>query len=116
LSQLDELGTLNRKQIAALVGVAPMADDSGKSKKGERRCWGGKAEVRAVLYMATLTGIRHNAILKDTYAKLRARGKEAKVALVACMRRLLTWLNAMLQHKTTWDPTKIRTLPTGVTP
>lgn len=109
LSQLDELGQVNRKEIAALVGVAPLANDSGKMK-GERSCWGGRAEVRAVLYMAALAGILHNPVLKRMYAGLLARGKKKKVAIVACMRRLLTWLNAMVASGTSWDPTKIRQL------
>lgn len=107
LSQLDELGEVNRKEIAALVGVAPLANDSG-TMKGQRSCWGGRAEVRAVLYMATLAGILHNPILKRAYAGMLKRGKKKKVAIVACMRRLLTWLNAMVASGTPWDPTKIR--------
>jgi transposase len=112
LSQLDELGDVNRKQIAALVGVAPLSNDSGMMR-GERSCWGGRAEVRAVLYMAALAGILHNPVLKQTYARLVARGKKKKVAIVACMRRLLTWLNAMLANGTSWDATKIRPLTSG---
>jgi len=112
LSQLNELGDVNRKQIAALVGIAPLANDSG-TMRGARTCWGGRAEVRAVLYMAALSGIRHNPALKRTYAGLLARGKKKKVAIVACMRRLLTWLNAMVANGTSWDETKIRPLPSG---
>src|SRR5262249_43786496 len=85
---LPELGKLNRKQIAALVGLAPFNDDSGTSRKGKRRCWGGRSGVRAVLYMATLAATRWNPVIKAHYAHLVARGKEKKVALVACMRKL----------------------------
>lgn len=114
LSQLDELGKLDRKKIAALVGVAPMSMDSG-TMRGERSCWGGRAEVRAVLYMAALSGVRFNPVLKRAYASLLSRGKAKKVALVACMRRLLTWLNAMVATKTAWDPTRIDPPTQGVT-
>lgn len=114
LSQLDELGKLDRKKIAALVGVAPLSKDSG-TQRGQRSCWGGRAEVRAVLYMAALAGVRFNPVLRQAYASLRARGKAHKVALVACMRRLLTWLNAMLATNTTWEPSRILPTARGVT-
>jgi transposase len=101
LSQLPELGKLDRKCIAALVGLAPFNNDSGKMR-GRRTIQGGRAEVRTALYMATLCGIVHNPSLKAHFAALKARGKHGKVAMVACMRRLLTWLNAMLANDTPW--------------
>ena len=104
-SALPELGQLQRRQISKLVGVAPLADDSGK-RKGKRRCWGGRSEVRAVLYMATLAAINHNPIIKVFHSRLIAAGKPKKVAIVACMRKLLTILNAMLRDHTLWDATK----------
>lgn len=104
-SALPELGRLGRRQIAKLVGVAPLADDSG-SRKGKRTTWGGRAEPRAVLYMATLTAIRCNPAIKTFHARLIAAGKPQKVAIVACMRKLLTILNAMLRDQAPWDATK----------
>lgn len=101
VAMLPELGTLNRKAIAALVGVAPLNRDSGQSE-GQRSCWGGRALVRTALYMATLAGIRFNPVLREAYKALRARCKLAKVALVACMRKLLTILNAMMRTHTAW--------------
>lgn len=101
LATLPELGTLDRKQIAALVGVAPLNRDSGQWR-GRRQVWGGRAPVRAVLYMATLVGVRHNPVLRTSYQRLRTLGKPPKVALVAAMRKLLTILNAMLAHQTPW--------------
>ena len=101
LADLPELGTLNRRQIAALVGVAPLNRDSGNFR-GKRSVWGGRAKVRAVLYMATLVATRHNAVIRTFYQHLCAAGKEKKVALTACMRKLLTILNAMLKHRTPW--------------
>ena len=103
-SALPELGHLQRRQITKLVGVAPLADDSGK-RTGKRRCWGGRSEVRAVLYMATLAAINHNPVIKVFHSRLIAAGKPKKVAIVACMRKLLTILNAMLRDQTMWDPT-----------
>lgn len=103
LSALPELGQLRRRQIAKLVGVAPLADDSGK-RKGVRRTWGGRAEVRAVLYMATLTAMRYNPAIKAFYERLVAAGKPKKVAIVACMRKLLTILNAIMRDNTVWNP------------
>jgi transposase len=100
---LPELGTLNRKEIAALVGVAPLNHDSGKHK-GSRSCWGGRAVVRDVLYMAALTAVRHNPVIRRTFTGLRARGKERKVALVACMHKLLTILTAMVRDRRAWSP------------
>jgi transposase len=103
LGQLPELGTLNRKQIAALVGVAPLNRDSGKFR-GKRSIWGGRASVRSSLYMATLVATRHNPVIKAFYKKLCAAGKLKKVALTACMRKLLTILNAMIRNRTRWSP------------
>ncbi|MDE0145695.1 MAG: IS110 family transposase [Nitrospira sp.] len=102
VAQLQELGTLTRRQIAALVGVAPLNRDSGPFR-GPRTCWGGRASVRAPLYMATLVATRCNPVIRATYQQLCARGKKRKVALVACMRKLLTILNAMLKHRTSWQ-------------
>lgn len=101
LGGLPELGTLSRGGIAALVGVAPWARDSG-GHRGARRCWGGRADVRAVLYMATLAAVRCNPVLRAFYQRLLAAGKLKKVALVACMRKLLTILNAMVKTQTPW--------------
>jgi len=103
LATLPELGQLSRHQIAALVGVAPMNRDSG-TMRGKRMVWGGRAPVRAVLYMAVLVGIKHNPILRAFYERLRAAGKPFKVAATACMRKLLTILNAMLHQNRKWDP------------
>lgn len=103
LATLPELGQLSRHQIAALVGVAPMNRDSG-TMRGKRMVWGGRAPVRAVLYMATLVGIKHNPVLRVFYERLRASGKPFKVAATACMRKLLTILNAMLHQNRKWDP------------
>jgi transposase len=103
LAELPELGTLNRQEIAKLVGVAPLARDSGK-RRGNRRIWGGRASVRSALYMATLTASRFNPAIRQFYTRLLAKGKPKKVALVACMRKLLTILNAMIRHKTPWNP------------
>ena len=102
LSQLPELGTLDRKQIAALVGVAPFNRDSG-TLRGRRSIWGGRASVRGVLYMSALTAARFNPAIRAFYNRLRAAGKLPKVALVACMRKLLTILNAMLRLRTPWN-------------
>jgi len=103
LATLPELGQLSRHQIAALVGVAPMNRDSG-TVRGKRMVWGGRAPVRAVLYMATLVGVKHNPVLRVFYERLRAAGKPFKVAATACMRKLLTILNAMLHQNRRWDP------------
>ena len=102
IAELPELGKLNRREIAALVGVAPMANDSGNSK-GRRRVQGGRFEIRRVLYMATLTASRYNPAIKIFYDRLLAAGKLPKVALVACMRKLLTTLNAMVKTNKPWD-------------
>src|SRR5271169_1603461 len=101
LAQLPELGMLNRRQIAALAGLAPFNRDSGKLR-GSRCIWGGRAQVRRVLYMATLSGVRSNPAIRSFYLRLRASGKHAKPALTACMRKLLVILNAMLHNKTHW--------------
>lgn len=103
IAQLPELGTLNRKQIAALVGVAPFNRDSG-TLRGHRTIWGGRGEVRRVLYMATLSAIRFNPLIRDFYRRLKLNGKPSKVALVASMRKLLTILNAILRDRTPWNP------------
>jgi transposase len=103
LAGLSELGHLNRKQIAALVGVAPFNRDSG-FKRGKRTIWGGRADVRHVLYMATLSAKRFNPVIRAYYDQLIGAGKPAKVALVACMRKLLTILNAILHSGTHWQP------------
>lgn len=102
IAQLPELGRLNRREIAALVGVAPIANDSGTSR-GRRRVQGGRFEIRRVLYMATLTAARRNPVIKAFYQRLIATGKLPKVALVACMRKLLTALNAMVRNNKPWD-------------
>lgn len=99
---VPELGKLNRKQIAALIGVAPFNNDSGEGKR-KRTTWGGRAAVRAVLYMATCAARRFNPALKAMYERLTERGKPPMVALVACMRKLLTILNAMKRDNTRWD-------------
>ena len=101
LASLPELGTLTRQQIAALVGVAPLNRDSG-TFRGKRRVWGGRAHVRAALYMSALVATRFNPVIRVFYQRLCAAGKAKKVALTACMRKLLTILNAMLQHQTPW--------------
>ena len=103
LSQVPELGQLNRKEIAALVGVAPLNRDSG-TWRGRRTMWGGRASVRAVLYMSALVASRHNPVICKFYERLLAAGKVKKVALTACMRKLLTILNAMVKHHRTWQP------------
>ncbi len=98
LAELPELGKLDRKQIAALVGVAPMSRDSGR-KQGYRKTKGGRPAVRSTLYMATLTGMRYNPVIKAQYESLVKRGKLKKVALTACMRKFLTILNAMMRDQ-----------------
>jgi len=103
LAELPELGRLGRREIAKLVGVAPLNRDSG-AMRGKRTVWGGRAPVRAALYMATLSATRCNPPLAAFYRRLRERGKPAKVALTAAMRKLLITLNAMLKHRSTWSP------------
>jgi len=102
LAGLPELGTLNRKEIAALVGVAPFNCDSG-AFKGKRRTWGGRASVRAVLYMAALAAIRCNSVLRVFHKRLIEAGKKFKVAITACMRKLLIILNSMVRNRTAWQ-------------
>lgn len=109
---LPELGQLGRRQISKLAGVAPLADDSGK-RSGKRRIWGGRADVRAVVYMAALVAIRHNPVIGVFHSRLIAAGKPKKVAIVACMRKLLTIVNAMLRDKATWDAAKHVQAPMG---
>jgi len=104
LAELPELGTLDRKQIASLVGLAPFNRDSG-TLKGRRSIWGGRASVRCALYMAALVATRCNPVIGDFYKRLKAKGKPFKVALVACMHKLLTILNAMIKHKSRWSDT-----------
>ena len=104
LAYLPELGTLDRRQIAALVGVAPFNRDSG-TLRGKRTVWGGRARVRAALYMGALVASRFNPVIRDFYQRLLAAGKPKKLALTACMRKLLIILNSMLKHGSPWrDP------------
>jgi len=102
LAELPELGTLDRRQVAALVGVAPLNRDSG-TLRGKRTIWGGRATVRTALYMAALSAKRFNPVIRRFYERLLAIGKAKKVALTACMRKLLTILNAMLRYHTSWN-------------
>ena len=102
LAELPELGTLNRRQIASLVGVAPINRDSGKMR-GHRTVWGGRARVRQVLYMATLSATRSNPVIRAFYERLCAAGKAKKSALTACMRKLLVILNSMIRYGTSWE-------------
>lgn len=102
IAELPELGYLDRKQIATLVGVAPLNCESG-ILRGRRIIWGGRAQVRATLWMGTLVAIRHNPVIRQFYARLLAAGKAKKVALTACMHKLLTILNALLRHRTRWQ-------------
>ena len=103
LSGLPELGTLNRGEIAALVGVASFNRDSG-TMRGKRKVWGGRPQVRAALYMAALVATRFNPVLRDFYQRLCMAGKPKKVALTACMRKLLTILNHMVRQNRHWNP------------
>ena len=104
LAELPELGRCSRQEVAALVGVAPFNRDSG-AWRGRRRVWGGRGRVRAALYMATLTAVRSNPRLRACYQRLLAAGKPPKVALTACLRKLLVICNALCRTQTTWDPT-----------
>lgn len=106
IAKLPELGTVNAKEIAALVGVAPFAHDSGQFR-GQRRIFGGRADVRSALYMAALSGIRWNSVLQAHYEQLRARGKSFKVAIVACMRKLIIILNSMMKANLHWKQTPV---------
>jgi transposase len=103
MAELPELGTLNRKQISALVGVAPLNNDSGQMR-GRRRIWGGRARARSALYMAALSASRYNPAIRDMYLRLTGAGKRRKVALVACMHKILIILNAMIAKRTHWIP------------
>lgn len=103
LAELPELGTVSRQEVAALAGVAPFNRDSGQ-QRGRRLIWGGRASVRAVLYMACVSAVRHNPVLRAYYQRLLAAGKPRKVAHVACMRKLLAILNTMLHRRTPWQP------------
>ncbi len=103
LANLPELGTLNNKQIGALVGVAPFCNDSGE-RKGKQMIWGGRKQIRTALYMPMLSAIQYNKPIKAFYDRLIKRGKIRKVAVIACMRKLLTILNAMLKNNTRWNP------------
>jgi transposase len=103
LGLLPELGTLTRREVAALAGVAPLNQDSGR-RSGPRHIWGGRAPVRTALYMAVVCGIRRNPVIGSLYQRLGAQGKPTKVAIVACMRKLLTIANAMLRDGVPWSP------------
>jgi transposase len=106
IALLPELGALSRREIASLVGVAPLNQDSGQHR-GRRIVWGGRASVRAPLYMATLVATRHNPVIRTFYHRLRAVGKPPLVAIVAAMRKLLTILNAMVRHQQPWQPAPV---------
>lgn len=108
LAELPELGMLTRKQIAALAGIAPINDDSGKHR-GKRSCWGGRAAVRVALYMATMIAVRHNPEIREFYARKCAEGKPKKVALIAAARKLLIRLNAVLRDRKPWHSAPITT-------
>ena len=103
MAGLPELGRLTHKEIAKIVGVAPLSHDSGKMR-GKRTTWGGRADVRAALYMGTLTAVKHNDVLKAFHQRLLANGKPKKVALVACIRKLLSIMNAILKSGVPWNP------------
>jgi transposase len=103
IAELPELGSLDRRRIAALVGVAPLNRDSG-TLRGKRTTWGGRASLRAALYMSTLVATRCNPVIRAFYQRLCAAGKPKKVALTAGMRKLLTILNAMVKHGRSWNP------------
>lgn len=103
MAKLPELGKLDRRAIAKIVGVAPLNNDSGKMR-GKRMTWGGRSEVRSALYMAALSAVRHNDVLREFHQRLLAKGKPKKVALVACMHKLLSIMNAILKTGVAWDP------------
>jgi transposase len=102
IAELPELGNLNRREIAALVGVAPLNCDSG-THKGKRKIWGGRAALRSVLYMCALTATRCNPVIREFYQRLRRAGKPFKVAITSCMRKILVILNAMMRSRTCWQ-------------
>ena len=106
ISSLPELGKISHKSISYLVGVAPLNRDSGKFR-GKRRIWGGRAKIRCVLYMATLVAVRFNPMIKAFYERLFSKGKLKKVALTACMHKLLILLNAMMKKNQSWQPQAI---------
>jgi transposase len=110
IAQLPELGALNERQLSALVGVCPFNRDSG-TLRGRRTIWGGRARVRAALYMAALVAARHNPLLKTFYQRLLAAGKAKKVALVAVMHKLLLILNAMIKRDQIWEPRYVHNQP-----
>ena len=110
LAYLPELGTLDRRQVAALVGVAPFNRDSG-TLRGKRTVWGGRARTRAVLYMGALVASQYNPVIRDFYRRLLAAGKPKKLALTACMRKLLVILNSMLKHRSPWRAERASTPP-----
>jgi transposase len=103
LSSCPEIGQLNRRQIAKLVGLAPLNNDSGK-QRGQRHIWGGRSDARSVMYMAAISAKRCNPVIKDFAANLKSAGKPPKVVIVACMRKLLTIMNAMIKTHTPWNP------------
>ena len=107
VADLPELGQLNPKQIAALVGVAPFNRESG-ALRGKRRIRGGRASVRTVLFMATMTAVQHNPVIKKKYQQLLNAGKQKKVALTACMRKLLVILNAMIRDNQSWNENYVK--------
>ena len=109
LAYLPELGTLNRRQIAALVGVAPFNRDSG-TLRGKRTVWGGRARVRTALYMGAMVASRFNPVIRDFYQRLLSAGKPKKLALTACMRKLLVILNSMLKHGSSWNQAATKSL------
>ena len=101
LAELPELGSFTHKRLCALVGIAPFARDSGRMR-GKREVWGGRARVRTALYMSAMVASRHNPLIREFYERLVEAGKPKKVALVACMRKLLSILNAMMRDRTPW--------------
>jgi transposase len=108
LAEVPELGMLSHKRLCALVGVAPFNRDSGQ-RVGKREVWGGRAPVRSALYMGALVATRHNPLIAEFYERLLKAGKPKKVALVACMRKLLSILNAMIRDRTPWHTTHLLT-------
>jgi len=103
VSDIPELGALANKEISALVGVAPFCRDSG-SMRGKRTIWGGRSQVRSILYMATLSAVKHNPAIKVFYDRLVSKGKPKKTALVACMRKLIIIANSMIKNNVDWNP------------